>query len=286
MKKIIAMAVTAVLLLSATFALDFEVGARGILGRNLDSGSFADNYKAAKEDKTFDFGFGAYANFALFGGLGIQAEANYVNSSMTFVKDGADTVKYSMHLLDLSPMVWLNLDLWRFTIGFGAGPNFEIPLASLGDIKDAKKQDFTLEQYDGESMTFLLKEDELTVKSYPYSFELRVRFSLLENGFLAEHCVKNTGKDRMYFSLGAHPGFQCQMGDRIVMDEPETEEAFRFDENALRAISYMLVLYSLLVCMILIQSHKYSTLLSLRNVTACICFRLNFLNERSERLLV
>ena len=55
MKKIIAMAVTAVLLLSATFALDFEVGARGILGRNLDSGSFADNYQSAKEDKTFDF---------------------------------------------------------------------------------------------------------------------------------------------------------------------------------------------------------------------------------------
>ena len=80
----------------------------------------------------------------MFGGLGIQTEANYVNSSMTFVKDGADTVKYSMHILDLSPMVWLNLDLWRFTIGFGAGPNFEIPLASLGDIKDAKKQDFTV----------------------------------------------------------------------------------------------------------------------------------------------
>lgn len=144
MKKIIAMAFTAVLMLSATFALDFEVGARGILGRNLDSGSFSDELSAAKEDKTFDFGFGAYANFALFGGLGIQAEANYVNSSMTFVKDGADTVKYSMHILDLSPMVWLNLDLWRFTIGFGAGPNFEIPLASLGDIKDAKKQDFTV----------------------------------------------------------------------------------------------------------------------------------------------
>jgi len=99
----------------------------------------------------------------------------------------------------------------------------------------ARKKDFTLEQYDGESMTFLLKEDELTVKSYPYSFELRVRFSLLENGFLIEHRVKNTGKDRMYFSLGAHPGFQCQMGDRIVMDEPEIEEAFRFDANALRA---------------------------------------------------
>ena len=144
MKKIIAMAVTAVLLVSATFALNFEVGARGILGRNLDSGSFQQNFDAARQDKTFDFGFGAYANLTLLGGLGVQAEANYVNSSMTFVKEGADTVKYSMHLLDLSPMVWLNLDLWRLTIGFGAGPNFEIPLASLGDIRNAKKQDFTV----------------------------------------------------------------------------------------------------------------------------------------------
>jgi len=144
MKKIIAMAVTAVLMLSASFALDLEAGVHGILGRNLDSGSFEDNLNAAKEDKTFDYGFGAYANFALFGGLGIQAEANYVTSSITFAQEGADNVKYNMHILDLSPMIWLNLDLWRFTIGFGAGPDFEIPLASLGDISNAKKQDFTV----------------------------------------------------------------------------------------------------------------------------------------------
>ncbi len=154
MKKIIAMAFTAVLMLSATFALDFEVGVRGILGRNLDGGSFEDNLNSAKQDKTFDFGFGAYANFALFGGLGIQAEANYVNSSITFVNNNADEVKYAMHIMDLSPMVWLNLDLWRLTIGFGAGPNFEIPLASVSDIKDAKKQDFTVGLITGADVKF------------------------------------------------------------------------------------------------------------------------------------
>lgn len=154
MKKIIAMAFTAVLMLSATFALDFEVGARGILGRNFDGGSFADNYNAAKEDKTFDFGFGAYANFALFGGLGIQAEANYVRSSITFAKDGTQNVQYNMHILDLSPMAWLNLDLWKFTVGFGVGPNFEIPLASLGDITNAKRQDFTVGLITGADFKF------------------------------------------------------------------------------------------------------------------------------------
>lgn len=144
MKKIIAMAVTALLFLSASFALDFEIGARGILGRNLDAGSFTENLNAAKEDKTFDFGFGAYANLALFGGLGVQAEANYVNSSITFVNNNAQQVNYAMHIMDLSPMLWLNLDLWKFTIGFGAGPNFEIPLASVSDIVNAKQQNFTV----------------------------------------------------------------------------------------------------------------------------------------------
>ena len=144
MKKIIAMAVAAVMMVSAASALDLEFGARAILGRNLDSGTFKENMAAAKQDKTYDFGFGVYGNFALFGGLGIQAEANYVKSSITFAKEGKEEVQYDMHTLDLSPMLWLNLDLWKFTLGFGVGPNFEIPLASLGDIKNAKKQDFTV----------------------------------------------------------------------------------------------------------------------------------------------
>ena len=144
MKKIIAMAVAAVMMVSAASALDLEFGARAILGRNLDSGTFKENMARAKQDKTYDFGFGVYGNFALFGGLGIQAEANYVKSSITFAKEGKEEVQYDMHTLDLSPMLWLNLDLWKFTLGFGVGPNFEIPLASLGDIKNAKKQDFTV----------------------------------------------------------------------------------------------------------------------------------------------
>jgi galactose mutarotase-like enzyme len=99
----------------------------------------------------------------------------------------------------------------------------------------ARTKDFELVQLDERSMTFLLKDDDATRKCYPYPFELQVRFALHENGFSMEHQVKNTGKERMYFSLGAHPGFQCQMGDYIVMDAPEEAEAFRFDENSLRA---------------------------------------------------
>lgn len=147
MKKIIALAIAAVCLVGTTFALDFEVGGRVILGRNLDDGSFKENVAAAKQDKTYDFGGGAYVNFALFGGLGVQLEANYVKSSIDFkTKENGKEKEYvyDMHTLDLAPMVWLNLDLWKFTLGFGAGPNFSIPVASVGDVTKATKQDFTV----------------------------------------------------------------------------------------------------------------------------------------------
>ena len=185
MKKIIAMAFTAVLTLSAIFALDFEIGARGILGRNFDGGSFADNYNAAKEDKTFDFGFGAYANFALFGGLGIQAEANYVKSSIDFTAKNTKTneyeqVDYELHTLDLAPMVWLNLDLWKFTLGFGAGPNFSIPVASLGDVKNAKKEQFQIGLIAGADFKFYFTKHLGLVLSGRYITEWEKRDVTLE----------------------------------------------------------------------------------------------------------
>lgn len=99
----------------------------------------------------------------------------------------------------------------------------------------ALKLPFALEAHSKDEMTFLLTDSEETRKSYPFPFELRVRYHFTEGGFMMEHRVKNTGKETMYFSIGAHPGFFCDMGDRIVMDETETAAAFQLDENALRA---------------------------------------------------
>lgn len=158
MKKIIAMAIAAICLVSASFALDFEVGARGILGYNmaLDS-DLKTEYSTATAEKVFDAGFGAYANFALFGGLGIQAEANYIKSSMNFNEKRTDReTEYAIRTLDLAPMVWLNLDLWKLTIGFGAGPNFSIPISTsvTSDLAAAKKDDFQMGYIAGADFKF------------------------------------------------------------------------------------------------------------------------------------
>ena len=38
-----------------------------------------------------------------------------------------------------------------------------------------------------------------------------------------EHTVRNAGDDTMYFSIGAHPGFNCEIGDvlEFAQEEPD-----------------------------------------------------------------
>lgn len=148
MKKIIAALVAGLLLVSATFALEFEIGARAFGGTN-----FANDAKAKditktigemKKDTAFNYGFGIYTNFALFGGLGIQAEGNLTKGSTSWAvmtdKEQKAT-KYEILTLDVPLMAWLNLDLWKFTIGFGAGVNFsfDLPNATMKEMYNAAK---------------------------------------------------------------------------------------------------------------------------------------------------
>lgn len=99
----------------------------------------------------------------------------------------------------------------------------------------ASRMDFALEKRAERGMTFLLRDSAATRDMYPFSFALRVQYRLEEDGFTMEHRVCNAGEETMFFSIGAHPGFQCAMGDKIVLDEAETADAFQLDEDALRA---------------------------------------------------
>lgn len=135
MKKIIALAIVAISMVSASFALDFSIGARGIAGMNLDPAESVNNAKVEK-DAVYDFGFGVNANFALLGSLGVQGEANFITSKGKFDDlTNSKTVEYDTILMDMPVMLWLNLDLWKFTLGFGAGPNFSATLNEYSEIK-------------------------------------------------------------------------------------------------------------------------------------------------------
>ena len=98
----------------------------------------------------------------------------------------------------------------------------------------ARRSEFALESQSGTEMTFLLTDSAQTLEVYPFPFELRAHYALTASGFVMELRVRNTGVETMRFSLGAHPDFQCEMGDRIVMDAEETAGAFLLGESGLR----------------------------------------------------
>ena len=76
---------------------------------------------------------------------------------------------------------------------------------------------------------FLLKDTEDTLKIYPFSFELTVTFSLEDNRLSVIHSVTNRGENMMYFSLGAHPAFNCKIGDKLVFEKNETLDKIKID---------------------------------------------------------
>ncbi len=84
-------------------------------------------------------------------------------------------------------------------------------------------------------MSFILSENEETLPVYPYRFDLIITFSLEDKKLTVKHEVINKNDAEMYFSLGAHPAFSCEIGDVLVFDENETLERIKIDlERSLR----------------------------------------------------
>ncbi len=93
----------------------------------------------------------------------------------------------------------------------------------------ARKMEWTLIENDGESMSFILSETPETIAIFPFEFNLIVTYTLIENSLRVNHAVVNANETNMYFSLGAHPGFNCKIGDKLVFDLNETLETEKID---------------------------------------------------------
>jgi galactose mutarotase-like enzyme len=82
------------------------------------------------------------------------------------------------------------------------GKSYQLPRHGF-----ARDKQFAIEEQTTDTITFLLTDDEDTKKVYPFTFEFRIRYTLHESSLAVAYEVKNSGKEEMYFSLGAHPAF-------------------------------------------------------------------------------
>lgn len=96
----------------------------------------------------------------------------------------------------------------------------------------ARHRDFTCISERENELVFLQKSDAETKKSYPFDYELYITFQIDGNRLTVTHTVKNPNAKTMYFSLGAHPAFNCALGDKLIFEKSETLWSERIDHDS------------------------------------------------------
>lgn len=81
----------------------------------------------------------------------------------------------------------------------------------LGQHGFARDMDFVLVKEASDELIFSLKDTEETLQKYPFHFELQIRYVLQDTTVRVHWTVKNTNDETMYFSIGAHPAFNCDL---------------------------------------------------------------------------
>ncbi len=83
----------------------------------------------------------------------------------------------------------------------------------------ADKCTFELVKESDTSVTFLLTDTQETRNQYPFSFELRVTYTIEHKCLSVFFEVKNTGTQTLPFSLGWHPGFNIHYPAKLSFDK-------------------------------------------------------------------
>jgi len=96
---------------------------------------------------------------------------------------------------------------------------------SMGKHGFAKDQLFVLEKKTPISATFLLRDNEETLKQYPWHFEFRITYTLRSTAIEVSYATKNISQSTMYYSVGSHEAYYCEGGIEnydIIFERKET----------------------------------------------------------------
>ena len=85
------------------------------------------------------------------------------------------------------------------------GKTYELPRHGF-----ARNFEFEVEHQTENSVVFLLTANPETLKQYPFQFELRLHYELIENSLKISYSVLNKSQEIMPFSIGAHPAFAIE----------------------------------------------------------------------------
>lgn len=80
----------------------------------------------------------------------------------------------------------------------------------------ARDMEFEIADLQKQSASFFIKDNETTLKNFPFEFEFIIKYAIDNNKLTVTYAVKNIGKEEMYFSVGGHPAFKVPIADGTV----------------------------------------------------------------------
>lgn len=138
-----------------------------------------------------------------------------------------DPTYWKYHAPILFPIVG-KVNNGKYTVD---GNTYELPQHGLARVRE-----FNMIEKTDNSITFQLLSSEDTLKVYPYKFDLRITYKLVDNGVNVIYTVKNIDNKTINFSIGAHPAFMCPVDSNetledyyLELDQKETSEIMLLD---------------------------------------------------------
>jgi galactose mutarotase-like enzyme len=75
----------------------------------------------------------------------------------------------------------------------------------------ARDSEFSLFKKKKDTISFKLKYSEESLKKYPFKFQLIIEYRLEGKKLITVYRVKNIDDQQIFFSIGAHPAFNCPL---------------------------------------------------------------------------
>lgn len=141
----------------------------------------------------------------------IRIEVNSHGAELTSLKKNdteylwqGDATYWGRHAPILFPIVG---KVWNGTYRV-EGKEYHLPQHGF-----ARDMDFATIAEGPDYLELALESCDETQSVYPYDFRLGVRYSLKENSLCCRWTVRNTGKKKMFYQIGAHPAFNYRNFD-------------------------------------------------------------------------
>lgn len=100
-----------------------------------------------------------------------------------------------------SPVLFPTIGSLKDDTYFYEGNEYHLPRHGF-----AREKQFQVIQQSSDKIIFSLKEDQESLKVYPFNFELIIEYRLVEKTLEVHFKVINTSQGKMFFSIGGHPG--------------------------------------------------------------------------------